>query len=346
MGEISLADDRVDFKSAFSLRRNIRAVFVRPSHHVQVVDGFRAFAILTIFAYHWLWSAQLFIADTYEQYVEYPLYVKWIERGETAVDLFFVVSGFLIGSMLFTEFQKTQSLNLKRFFVRRFWRLMPVYWFALIASVIGILIQPPPNEIFGTPVKSNIEYVWANFIYVNNFLDPRDQFFGHAWSLAVEEQFYLIFPFMLLGFFKLRLHRHPWKTTWAIVALYCLVRGGAQVYALNTMVEACGSTWQQSLAELEKNHLTSFVSELNYCLGLYQWDYVYDNMYTKFITLFAGVWASYQHVMNREKLVQFFNRSVLPNIGVGLALDFPSALVGTIPRPPIPQYPNHPYTPE
>ncbi len=309
-----MAGEKPDLKSPFSVRRNLRALFIRPDHHVGSVDGFRAFAILTIFAYHWLWSAQLFIADTYEQYLEYPLYLKWLERGETSVDLFFVVSGFLIGSMLFQEYANHRRLNLKRFFVRRFWRLMPVYWFALGLSVFGLMIEPGPDHVFGTPVKNNIEYVWANLLYVNNFLDPRDQFFGHAWSLAVEEQFYFIFPFMLLGFFKFKLHHHPWKTTWAIVGLYCLVRGGAQVYALNTMVDACGSPWAQSLAELEKNHLTSFVRELNYCLGLYQWDYVYDNMYTKFITLFAGVWASYQHVMNRDKLVRFFNRALLPQV--------------------------------
>ena len=126
----------------------------------------------------------------------------------------------------------------------------------------------------------------------------------------------------LNSFFKLKLHRHPWKTTWAIVALYCVVRGGAQIYALNTMVEACGSSWQQSLAELEKNHLTSFVSDLNYCLGLYQWDFVYDNMYTKFITFFCGVWASYQHVMNREKLARFFSRRLMPQVGAVFALAF------------------------
>ena len=54
-----MAGEKPDLKSAFSVRRNLRALFIRPDHHVGSVDGFRAFAILTIFAYHWLWSAQL-----------------------------------------------------------------------------------------------------------------------------------------------------------------------------------------------------------------------------------------------------------------------------------------------
>ena len=204
--------------------------------------------------------------------------------------------------------------------MNRFLRLMPVYYFALGMTVVGLMLEPGPDNIFGTPVKSNIEYVWANLLYVNNFLDPRNQFFGHSWSLAVEEQFYFIFPFALLGFYRFKLHRHPWKTTWAIVALYALIRIGAQLYALSTMGQACGASVDQSLAELEKNHLTSFVSELNYCLGLYQWDYVYDNMYTKFVTLFAGVWAAYVHVTCPEKVQRFFSKTGLALLGALLSI--------------------------
>lgn len=307
-------------REAFSLKRNLRGLFVRPAQQEPIIDGLRAFAILTVFAYHWLWCAQLFISDTYEQYVEYPIYIKWLERGETSVDLFFVVSGFLIGTLLFKEYQSRQTLDVKRFFVRRFWRLMPVYWFALTGSVIGLLIVPGPGRVFDRVVKDNVEYVWSNLLYVNNFVEPQNQFFGHAWSLAVEEQFYFIFPFLVLGFFKLNLHKAPIKTILGILALYGLVRGGAQYYALETMVRECGSPVAQSLAELEKNHLTSFVSDLNYCLGLYQWDYVYDNMYTKFVTLFAGVVAGYMHVFSKGRLQDFFSRQALSNLWTLFAL--------------------------
>ncbi|MBT6178437.1 MAG: acyltransferase [Deltaproteobacteria bacterium] len=316
-----MVNERTDrLKRAFSLNRNIRGLFIRPAHHEPVIDGFRAFAILTVFAYHWLWSAQLFIADTYEQYLEYPIYIKWLERGETSVDLFFVVSGFLIGQLLFSEYQKRQTINLKRFFTRRFWRLMPIYWFALGASVVGLLIAPGPNKVFDRAVKNNIEYVWSNLLYVNNFIEPQNQFFGHAWSLAVEEQFYFIFPFLILGFFKFNLYKAPIRSILGVLALYGIARGGAQCYALEVMVRECGSPVAQSLAELEKNHLTSFVSDLNYCLGLYQWDYVYDNMYTKFVTLFAGVVAGYMQVFSKAHLETFFLRPVAPNVCGVLAL--------------------------
>lgn len=316
-----MATKKLDhFKKAFSLKRNIRGLFVRPAHQEPIIDGLRAFAILTVFAYHWLWCAQLFIADTYEQYVEYPIYIKWLERGETSVDLFFVVSGFLIGHLLFKEYEKRQTLDIRRFFVRRFWRLMPVYWFALASSVVGLLLVPGPGKIFDRVVKDNVEYVWSNLLYVNNFIEPQNQFFGHAWSLAVEEQFYFIFPFLVLGFFKMKLHKSPIKTILGVLALYGLVRGGAQYYALETMVRECGSPVAQSLAELEKNHLTSFVSDLNFCLGLYQWDYVYDNMYTKFVTLFAGVVAGYMHVFSKARLEVFFERTLAPNLWAVLAM--------------------------
>ena len=80
-----------------------------------------------------------------------------IARGDLGVDLFFVISGYLIGSLLLTEYKKSQSIELKRFYVRRFLRLIPVY---LVVMILGVYF------LHGW----NVGNAWANLIYVNNFL--------------------------------------------------------------------------------------------------------------------------------------------------------------------------------
>jgi peptidoglycan/LPS O-acetylase OafA/YrhL len=100
------------------------------------------------------------------------------------VDVFFVISGFIISHILMREHKATGRLDLKHFYLRRAIRLFPAYYVAL--GLYGVL-DPLP-----------LKNVWANLLYVNNFLPIEQQFMGWAWSLAIEEQFYIVFPIALL----------------------------------------------------------------------------------------------------------------------------------------------------
>ncbi len=98
-----------------------------------------------------------------------------------------MISGFLIGSILFGEFRKTGGIAFSRFHVRRFLRLIPVY---AVVMLLG------PCFLDG----NHFEHAWANVLYINNFLPINEQYVGWRWLLAIEDQFYLIFAFVNLLF--------------------------------------------------------------------------------------------------------------------------------------------------
>src|SRR5260370_25053747 len=108
--------------------------------------------------------------------------------GWIGVDLFFVLSGYLIGGQLLAPLARNQRINLGRFFARRALRIMPAYF-----VVLGIYILLPSwreyPEIYPT---------WKFFLSVQNIGLHGGTAFSHAWSLAVEDQFYLCLPFILL----------------------------------------------------------------------------------------------------------------------------------------------------
>ncbi len=109
----------------------------------------------------------------------------WMQTGQHGVTIFFVLSGFLITSKLLEA-----PIDLKRFYVRRFFRLMPVAW----AYLAALLIYGTLSNIH---VLSGRELLSCLFFYRNFLGEDRSIFAGHFWSLSMEEQFYLFWPCLL-----------------------------------------------------------------------------------------------------------------------------------------------------
>ena len=110
--------------------------------------------------------------------------LPFTRTGTHGVALFFVLSGFLITSRFLAEMQRDGTLSLKSFYIRRFFRLMPAAWLYLV--VIGFLI--------------GWHYVVPCLFFFRNFVDPHETALmnAHFWSLSIEEQFYLVWPALLL----------------------------------------------------------------------------------------------------------------------------------------------------
>jgi peptidoglycan/LPS O-acetylase OafA/YrhL len=145
-----------------------------------------------------------------------------IDFGWVGVDLFFVLSGFLIARQLFSELKATGTISIKQFFTKRFFRIIPVY---LVVVAIYFLV-PAFRE------RESLPALWRFLTFTQNIgLDPSPYgTFSHAWSLCIEEQFYLLFPLVIaaLVYFKI-----PKKGAWLITGLFiftCLIR----LYIWNT----------------------------------------------------------------------------------------------------------------
>jgi peptidoglycan/LPS O-acetylase OafA/YrhL len=126
----------------------------------------------------------------------------WSARGGfIGVNFFFVLSGFLITTLLLEEHDRNGSIKLPAFYARRALRLLPALIVLLIASITIVSFSNPAD----VPLiaKSAVHMM----LYVTNWTSLNDTFpaprlLGHGWSLAIEEQFYLVWPFLLILFLK------------------------------------------------------------------------------------------------------------------------------------------------
>ncbi len=148
------------------------------------LDGLRFFAFLLVFIHHHPLISKVPIVSNLHSY-------GWI-----GVDLFFCLSAFLFAKLLIAEHQKTNTINLKRFYIRRFFRIWPVY-FLFTAVAISIFIS-------STDVTTNLSLrILGLFTFTDNIFTAINHynpipFVAHLWTIAYEEQFYLLIPFLIL----------------------------------------------------------------------------------------------------------------------------------------------------
>jgi len=135
--------------------------------------------------------------------------------GWIGVDLFFVLSGYLIGGQLLALLARDQRINLGRFFTRRALRIMPAY-FVVLALYFSLPSWREYSEMS--------QPLWKFLLSVQNIALHGGTAFSHAWSLAVEDQFYLALPFLLLYLFR--------RPRAAIIIPCLLVFGGIGLRAL------------------------------------------------------------------------------------------------------------------
>jgi peptidoglycan/LPS O-acetylase OafA/YrhL len=153
----------------------------KPLPYLPGLDGLRAIAVLAVLGYH--------------------AGLNWLVGGFLGVDLFFVISGFLITSLLLAEYKQTKKVSLKGFWWRRAKRLLPAVLLLLLVIVLFSVLWLP-EEVTGLrgDVLAALTYVtnW-NLIYTQRSyfeIVGRPPLLQHLWSLAVEEQFYIVWPIL------------------------------------------------------------------------------------------------------------------------------------------------------
>jgi peptidoglycan/LPS O-acetylase OafA/YrhL len=141
---------------------------------IYYLDLLRAIAIMLVFTGHTVLSYGS------------PSYLAPMQFGGTGVDLFFLLSGWLIGSQLFSEQKKFSNIDVKRFWIRRWMRTMPAYFAVLFVTLTQLYLT-----------KDSVANPLPYLFFVQNYFYPLE-YFTISWSLSVEEQFYLVIaPFIL-----------------------------------------------------------------------------------------------------------------------------------------------------
>lgn len=168
------------------------------------LDVLRTLAICLVFCHH----TALYFDNAY-----FLRKLPFIRFGWSGVDLFFVLSGLLIGGQLWKELRKTGSIAIKRFILRRGFRIWPVY-FSLILALLA-------EQVFWGRNRSGL---WANAIFVANYFHYSPNQIGGGWSLSTEEQFYLLIPILLVVGVKFLSPRSMIGVVVAWIAVLPLVR--------------------------------------------------------------------------------------------------------------------------
>lgn len=155
----------------------------RSIRHIPAIDGLRAVAVIAVLLYH--------------------LGFSWIPGGFLGVDLFFVISGYVITRLLLDSIQRSGGLDLRGFYLARIRRLLPALVFMIISTALFVGVWAPETMkrfLTDIPFLLTGTMNWALVYRQQDYFESigRPPLLQHTWSLAVESQFYLVWPLLLL----------------------------------------------------------------------------------------------------------------------------------------------------
>jgi len=234
------------------------------ANHFPALHGLRTIAILTVLQIH---VTQMMRRSGFRIN---PVFYGFSTNIFFGMDLFFILSGFLIGTMLLHSVDRHEPKRFLRFYARRAFRTFPAYY--VVLTLLAVIPTPNPAQ------RSNLAWEYA---YLTNFIpEPINRMvMNWGWSLCVEEHFYLLAPLLMVGLHLFRSHR---------------VRLGALLFL-----------WLVSLGMrlgiyLASDHAWTF-AELHRAL--------YRPTYTRFDILVAGVLVAYGHRYFRDRIILLLKRA-------------------------------------
>lgn len=190
------------------------------------LDILRCIAVFLVIGRH-MWVCPPQISIILNKITALICQVGWI-----GVDLFFVLSGFLISGLLFKDYSQNGKISINRFYIRRGFKIYPSF-LLLLGITAGFLLyqfskfsaQIPDTSAFWKAFK---DWLWPNALFVQNYIDTPT--FNErlvwsiklTWSLAIEEHFYLILPILLIGLLRIFKNFNAIPTLALIFSLYCL----------------------------------------------------------------------------------------------------------------------------
>ena len=187
------------------------------NRYIHPVDGLRAVAVLAVLLYH--------------------LGINWIPGGFLGVDLFFVISGYVITGLILDSISRSGTLDLRAFYLSRIRRLVPSLFAMVVMTLLYITTYAPETL---RRFLSDLPYVFTgsmNWALVNRKQDyfqtiGRPPLLQHTWSLAVEAQFYLIWPLVLLFIL-----RYFGKKNISIAALAIALASGLALFIYSVQID-------------------------------------------------------------------------------------------------------------
>jgi peptidoglycan/LPS O-acetylase OafA/YrhL len=157
----------------------------RQKRYIPTLDGWRALSVIGVILYHGRWG---FFGSG-------SLLTRVASRGNIGVEVFFAISGFLICGLLLQEYAREGGISLRRFYIRRVFRILPPYYVALAGIYVVLVLGA---------IRVNHSDLLSCLLFYRNYrplgVDEYGDFYtAHFWSLALEEHFYLLWPVLLIA---------------------------------------------------------------------------------------------------------------------------------------------------
>jgi peptidoglycan/LPS O-acetylase OafA/YrhL len=260
------------------LERVRRDLWHRPGDNFSALDGLRGFASVIVVFYHCALFTGLLSPEA-RAHRQLGWLTPFVNGFWSGIDIFFVLSGFLIARILMLDLIASQTIHYRTFLIRRFCRIFPAYYLILILSLLVVwkadfLLYPYLYGSFDR--RELVRTSWMNFVYLNNYLRPGNKggVFSWGWSLCVEEHFYLVLPPLLWALLR---YRKPRTTkTVLFLATFLPFLGRAAQYLKNP--------------------------ELRLIDGFYYYSH------NRFDEIFVGVLIAYFYVHHRDALAAAVRR--------------------------------------
>lgn len=194
----------------------------RSIQYIPAIDGLRALAVIAVMFYH--------------------LGFSWIPGGFLGVDLFFVISGYVITRMLLDSIAQSGGLDLRGFYLARLRRLLPALLFMLTTTIIAVGIWAPDTIkrlLVDTPFALTGTINWWLVANEQDYFESigRPPLLQHTWSLAVEAQFYLIWPLILYFILKKFGKKHI-----PVAALFIAAASGIALLLVSFSIDAANAS--------------------------------------------------------------------------------------------------------
>jgi peptidoglycan/LPS O-acetylase OafA/YrhL len=194
----------------------------KSARHISSIDGLRAIAVTAVVLYH--------------------LGISWIPGGFLGVDLFFVISGYVITRLILDSINQSSALDLRAFYTARIRRIYPGFLFMVISTIIFIGVWAPEaikRFLSDLPYALSGTINWALVARNQDYFETigRPPLLQHTWSLAVELQFYLVWPIILLTVLK-----YFGKKNIARIALIIAIISGTILFLVSLQLDQANTS--------------------------------------------------------------------------------------------------------
>ena len=284
------------------------------------IDGLRAIAVLGVIFYH----AEFFFFEN-----------KIFTGGYIGVDIFFVISGYLITLIILKELRSTDKFSLTNFFFRRAKRILPALFFVIFISIFFAWLYLTPKNFseYSNSIISSIFFYSNYFFYFQGLIyNSEDSLLKpllHTWSLAVEEQFYIIFPIIIIIFYKNIKNNLISFFSISIILFFLISIFFTYTNSALSFFASFSRFWEilfgslLAVLEIEKKNLTFKFSKLlpyvGFILILFSLIFFDKNtLHPSYLTLFPvfGVFFIIKYVEKDQLIFKILNFSILSKIGI------------------------------